>query len=375
MFGSIEKAVDWRKALLYSSLQASPVDSPKTENENWVFWFILSSVKEQTGDMSRMRKYMLCRALLMAFCILTTRSLSADDLQLTQITTTLLKGIQQTGKSRVAVVDFVDLDGNTSRLGKFIAEELSVELTQSAVGIEVVDRAHLSAILHEHKLKSDGLLDPATTKELGQLAGVDIIVTGSITDLGNSIRIVAKALSTDTARIVAASAGTLAKTPEVIALLSSAETGQSLTGSKDATKNGNESAGGTPAKPIAAFEDLLLAMEGCENQGAKIMCYGHLTNKSSGAKRVQFNPSSHLIDNSGNESRSDVAYSQYRMTIQVGADRSQMFCCLDKVLEPEIPLGIWFFGSGLATTTSSVSIVLETSEGTAILKDIHLKVK
>jgi TolB-like protein len=358
MFGSIEKAVDWRKALLYSSLQASPVDSPKTENENWVFWFILSSVKEQTGDMSRMRKYMLCRALLMAFCILTTRSLSADDLQLTQITTTLLKGIQQTGKSRVAVVDFVDL-----------------ELTQSAVGIEVVDRAHLSAILHEHKLKSDGLLDPATTKELGQLAGVDIIVTGSITDLGNSIRIVAKALSTDTARIVAASAGTLAKTPEVIALLSSAETGQSLTGSKDATKNGNESAGGTPAKPIAAFGDLLLAMEGCENQGAKIMCYGHLTNKSSGAKRVQFNPSSHLIDNSGNESRSDVAYSQYRMTIQVGADRSQMFCCLDKVLEPEIPLGIWFFGSGLATTTSSVSIVLETSEGTAILKDIHLKVK
>jgi TolB-like protein len=318
---------------------------------------------------------MLCRALLMAFCIVSTRPLLAGDLQLTEITTTLLKGIQQTGKSRVAVVDFVDLDGNTSRLGKFIAEELSVELTQSAVGIEVVDRAHLSAILHEHKLKSDGLLDPATTKELGQLAGVDIIVTGSITDLGDSVRIVAKALSTDTARIGAASADTLAKTPEIIALLSSTETGPSSTAPKDATQTANGSVDGAPAKPIVAFGDLLLAMEGCENQGAKIMCYGHLTNKSSGAKRIQFNPSSHLIDSSGNESRSDVAYSQYQMTIQVGSDRSQMFCCLDKVLQPEIPLGIWFFGTGLATTTSSVSIVLDTSEGTAILKGIRVKVK
>lgn len=151
-----------------------------------------------------------------------TASAFADGLKLDQITASLLKGIQETGKKRVAVFDFTDLDGNTSLLGKYVAEELSVELTQSANGIEVVDRSHLSAILREHKMSEQGLTDPATAKQLGQFTGADVIVTGSLTNVGDAVLIVAKALSTDSARIIGASSGTLPMSSEISILLKNA---------------------------------------------------------------------------------------------------------------------------------------------------------
>jgi TolB-like protein len=305
-------------------------------------------------------------------CVLSAPPAHADDFQLPQITKSLLKGIEQTGRKRIAVVDFVDLDGNPSKLGKFIAEELSVELTQSAVGIEVVDRAHLNAILQEHKLKSDGILDPATTKELGLLAGVDILVTGSITDLGDSIHVVAKALATDTARIVAASSGTLPKTSQLNALLGSAGSSSSPA-SSSSTKSKDEDQG--QSKPTIYVGDFSLAMLGCEHQGAKILCMSHLTNQSSRTKSISFQPSSHMVDDSGNESGSDVPYTQYRMTIQVGSDRSDKFCCLDKQIEPGIPTNLWFWGVGLSQSATSVSVVLNTSEGAAVLRSIRLLTK
>lgn len=160
--------------------------------------------------------------MLLALLTAPSPSAFADGLKLDQITASLLKGIQDTGKKRVAVFDFTDLDGNTSLLGKYVAEELSVELTQSGNGIEVVDRAHLSAILREHKMSEQGLTDPTTAKQLGQFTGADVIVTGSLTNVGDAVLIVAKALSTDSARIIAASSGTLPMSSEISTLLRNA---------------------------------------------------------------------------------------------------------------------------------------------------------
>ena len=223
-----------------------------------------------------MRKHTLHGALIALFCMFATHGIRADDLQLTQITTALLKGIQQTGKKRIAVADFVDLDGRPSRLGKYVAEELSVELTQSANGIEVVDRAHLQAILHEHQLKSEGLLDPETTRELGKLAGVDIVVTGSLTDVGDSIRVLAKALSTDSARIVAASSETLAKTPQIATLLSaetssSGNTADSATAPQPANESGPQKA--STLSPTTRMEHgVRIQLDRCERHSSQVIC-------------------------------------------------------------------------------------------------------
>ena len=60
--------------------------------------------------------------------------------------------IQAAGKSRVAVLDFTALDGETvTELGRLLVELLNVHLA-SADGISVVDRFHLENVLKEQKL-------------------------------------------------------------------------------------------------------------------------------------------------------------------------------------------------------------------------------
>ena len=53
--------------------------------------------------------------------------LFAYEKEINRISATMAKKITQAGKSRVAVVDFTDLRGNVTELGRFIAEEFSVK--------------------------------------------------------------------------------------------------------------------------------------------------------------------------------------------------------------------------------------------------------
>ena len=114
----------------------------------------------------------------------------------------MAENIAKAGKKRIAVVDFTDLQGNITELGRFIAEEMSVDFTMTAKGFEVIDRNHLNRILAEHKLSLSGIVDQKTVQKLGQIAGVDALVTGSITPLDRSIRVVCKVIATDTARVI-----------------------------------------------------------------------------------------------------------------------------------------------------------------------------
>jgi hypothetical protein len=63
------------------------------------------------------------------------------------------------------------------------------------------------------------LIDPETAKKLGEIAGVDALVIGTITPFGDSVRISAKILDTSTAKVVGASNCNIAKTKAVEELL------------------------------------------------------------------------------------------------------------------------------------------------------------
>jgi hypothetical protein len=62
-------------------------------------------------------------------------------------------------------------------------------------------------------------MDPQTARKLGQIAGVDALVTGTITPFGDSIRLSVKILDTATARVIGASSGDIAKTKAIEELL------------------------------------------------------------------------------------------------------------------------------------------------------------
>lgn len=90
---------------------------------------------------------------------------------------------QQSEKPRIAVVQFEN--NSTSRwhgprLGQAGSDELTTQLVQSGE-FTVVERDRLEALMAEQNLGQSGAVDPGTAAKVGQLLGVQGIVTGSIT--------------------------------------------------------------------------------------------------------------------------------------------------------------------------------------------------
>ena len=129
------------------------------------------------------------------------------------------KDIATAGKKTIAVVDFTDLQGNVTELGRFLAEEFSSALAGAGKGFEVVDRTHLRVILQENKLSATGLIDPSTARQLGQITGVEALITGTITPFGDTVRVAVKVLDADSARVIGSVRGNIAKTQAIEELL------------------------------------------------------------------------------------------------------------------------------------------------------------
>ncbi len=143
----------------------------------------------------------------MASVFLCVRALAETqdiDKELSDLADKLAGPIKSQGKKKVTVLDFTDLHGSSSELGKYIAEQLTVNLVLGKRDFSVLDRANLKSILAEHKLTATGLVDPENAKKLGMFAGVDALILGTITHKDQKIGLTAKIITTDTAEIVGA---------------------------------------------------------------------------------------------------------------------------------------------------------------------------
>lgn len=139
--------------------------------------------------------------------------------EIDQLSNKIAEKIASAGKKKIAVVDFTDIDGSITELGRFTAEEFSTSLAGSKKEFIVIDRFHLKTILKEHKLSSTGLIDQNTARQLGKLAGVDALVTGTLTPLGESVRINVKVLDIETAAVIDAKRGNIAMTDAIKSLM------------------------------------------------------------------------------------------------------------------------------------------------------------
>jgi hypothetical protein len=137
------------------------------------------------------------------------------DSQLKPLVDQLVVGCSKAGLHRLTVIDFVDLDGNATALGRLLAEELEISLLQSQSGFALVEREHLALILKERKLTAAGLVRRDVAKEIGRLAGVDGIVIGTVTPMADSVGITVKVFSVETAMIVAAARADVARTRSI----------------------------------------------------------------------------------------------------------------------------------------------------------------
>jgi TolB-like protein len=226
------------------------------------------------------------RTWLLAFALalwLPAGSSLAYEPQLKSAAATLSAKIAAASKRSVAVVDFTDLQMNVTELGRFLAEELQGALSAEAKGFEVVDRTHLKAILQERKLASTGIIDPLTARKLGDIAGVDCLITGSLTPLGDSVRASIKVLDASTARVIAMVPVDIPKTEAIVTLLGRGISGSEMSSAAPASSSRRgvvtpitSGAGGT--QPPVAVGDLRFEVRSCRRAAKAIQCAFQATN-------------------------------------------------------------------------------------------------
>jgi TolB-like protein len=201
-------------------------------------------------------------------------------------------------KTTIAVVEFADLGGRVTNFGKFLAEELITRLHETEK-FKVIERQLLNKIINEQKLSLTGVIDPNSAKKLGSLLGVDAIVSGSISDLGKSLRINARMISTETGEIFAVASTEVLKDDTVLSLLTETQRADSD------LKDGSSGSDPKPSVQTADAKGLTFQLQACKRVASAVVCELNIT--SNDRERDYWlstyestNPS-RLFDDSGNE--------------------------------------------------------------------------
>ncbi len=295
-------------------------------------------MKRQTGFLTG------ASGLIMAASLLLPNFAGAQgyENEIQNLSAKMAQKIVNSGKSKIAVVDFTDLKGNVTELGRFIAEEFSVALLESSQGFEVVDRTHLQSILKEHKLSETGVIDPQTARKLGQFAGVDALVTGTITPLGESVRLAVKVLDVETAKVISATSGNIPATDAIKTLM---KTGVQT-----------KSSGGTTTPPADSTQSV--SVEGftfsnpiCKRTGTTVSCSVLIMSNGEDRRLTLYahwsSKETKIVDNLGNE--------YIAQKVQIGEKSNTE---LTNTFPADLPTKVVFRFDGIVPEATTVSFVI-----------------
>jgi TolB-like protein len=117
----------------------------------------------------------------------------------------------------LAVPDIPTLGGHTTVLGRYVAEELVIALYRR--GISVVERSLLDRAMSELRLGLTDLMSVTAVKRFGRLVGARAILVGTLTDIGESVRLNVRIVAVETGQVVGAASGSLPRDPQTTAML------------------------------------------------------------------------------------------------------------------------------------------------------------
>lgn len=267
-----------------------------------------------------------------------------------------------------ATLDFIGPQATTTQLGKLLSEELSVSLSMANPLLIEVERKNLDSVLSELKLSSDGMIDPEGIKRIGQFTGAEILITGEIFPMGQQVRIIVKAVHTETARRMAAAKASIALTPQISSMLNQViaqqnprkeETVASAT-TKDAPESGPDS------KNLASIDlkGIRFTPAGCIRTGDEVNCTILFENLGKNPRVItEVRGQSYLYDNlanrypaivqiSGAETPPPVAQRGMRS----GGLRFIGYGLRDQQLMNGVPEKVSFMSNGVDDTASSLTV-------------------
>jgi len=141
------------------------------------------------------------------------------DIVLDQLTEQINNYMFEQKKTNIAIIPFSDLQRQaTTVLGSYLAEELTTNLFMTEK-FKIVERNLLKQVLNELKLSQTGVVDPSSAKELGKMAGVDAIVTGTTADLGSYVAVNCRLIETETGEVFAAAKAKIRKDENIARIM------------------------------------------------------------------------------------------------------------------------------------------------------------
>jgi len=235
-----------------------------------------------------------------------------DD-QMNLLTSQIISSFNQSNVQKIAVIEFADLEGNVTQLGRFIAEELITRIFTSGK-FEVVERNLLQKVLEEQQLGTSGYIDQATAISLGQILGVDAIITGSLTDLGKNVKINARLISTETGSVFAVASINVLKDSTIKLLM-----GESISNSANNNSNSSQAPQNSGLKPPIVQHGVQFELQKCFYSNGILSFVFNITNldmdKEISILNHHYDNILRFFDENGNEYQ--------RAEIFLGTHRSQ----------------------------------------------------
>lgn len=133
--------------------------------------------------------------------------------------------LKQARVKRVSLMDFPytrdpEQAPVVSTIGKYFPQEITAGLmAEPAGGFEIVERENIEKVLAEQKLQLSDLFDESTSVGLGRLSGVEALMLGSVTRLASDIRLFAKLVGVEDAKLLGSKSVRIKVDPDIKALL------------------------------------------------------------------------------------------------------------------------------------------------------------
>lgn len=123
-------------------------------------------------------------------------------------------------RTTIAIAAFPHVDDTCSELSNFLVDELVLSLFSLPDNqLSIIERSQLDRIFSELELSLSGAVDVNTTQELGRVHGVDTLLVGTLSNFGEDLRVNARLIDTETARVYSAAAVNIPRTSTFEALM------------------------------------------------------------------------------------------------------------------------------------------------------------
>jgi len=294
------------------------------------------------------------------------------DYRLNELTNQIIVSLSQQQKSKIAVIEFSDLEGNITQFGRYVAEELITRLFRTGK-FEVIERQLLRKVLQEHELRMSGIVDEHSAKELGRILGVDAIATGSVSNLGSSVKINARLISTETGKIFAVAAVNVKKDEVIAGLMGESPGMASPDHSSPVSAKTPQSSALNMVENNSGFEFKLLDSK---KENRTVTCDFQVTNTTEDDLVLDiYMGRTKIFDNTGNEyiaSQVKIANKESKL---YEPGKTWSGAKLTSQLIPGIPTPVQIIFQGVSSTTNSISLLeLKCAKFNLKYRNIPLKV-